>query len=675
MQCVCGVMTKPWTSDASNVLQSVLLTEYGNLYAGNWLGTPGRVYKTTITFTTNSYALQTIDNLTSQILATSAGTFDFTQPTYLRLACGDTYDYLNAYLLLKSLTLSSPTGLAPMPPITVISTNRAPQITEIGQPTIPTDPNHFKVFTNGIFQSGIALDPNKTTVILTHGWNGSPSNWAVYTAQIIRQRIGANTVNIVAWDWHTEATNTLPVSTQLTLGEGYQLGTDLSVALGAGYSQKIHFIGHSLGTLVNAAAANYLHSHGFSPANTQMTLCDEAEIAWGTTSQEEALATLFMLLNNSSTSQPFWGKPLPSQFNWADNYISACGVLHPEAANVILTWEFPTSFPNFDTLKTEFFNFHDFAHYFYEDTIEPSIFNTGGQTNATYAGFICSVEGGGVANRPASNTYFYQDPNGNELTLVQTNYSFATNFLNQRLWSYIGTINSSGINWAINSAGNVVLQANGLVQGAIDYTGNLIINLFTIGGSSSPSPNGLVRPMGGPVPQGGSSANNNPAYAWIPLFIPSNTVSMTFDFMLQGDGANDSFQVALNGTNILSLETILIQTNVTLNSGMIDVSAYAGQTNEFFVGIVGGTSTNAQLTVQNLVFYSAPAPTLQAQSSGSNPVLTWPIPATGFNLQTTTNLADPNSWTTLTNVPAIVNSQSTVTNSNSGGAVFYRLKK
>lgn len=565
-------------------------------------------------------------------------------------------------------------GLPPVAPI-VVQTNRTPKIAEIGQPTIPNDPNHFKVFTNGAFQSGIALNPNKMTVVLTHGWNGSPSDWAEYTAQIIQQRIGVNAVNIVAWDWHPEASVRLSVATQFTLGEGYKLGTDLGVALGANYSQRIHFIGHSLGTLVNAAAADYLHGHGFSWTNTQMTLCDEAEIAWGTTSQNEALATLFALLDNSSTSQPFWNRPLPRQFNWADNYISACGLLHPEAANAILTWEFPTSFPNFEMLKTEFFIFHDFAHYFYEDTIEPSIFNTGGQTNATYMGFICSFEGGGIASRPATNTYFYQDPNGYELTLVQTNFGFATNFLNQRLWSYIGTIKSSGISWALNTVGNAVVQANGQVQGAIDYTGNLIINLFTGSGSSSPTPNGLVRPMGGPVPNGGSSANNLPAYAWIPLFIPSNTLSMSFDFMLQGDGASDSFQAALNGTNVLSLETMLIQTNVTLNSGMIEVSAYAGKTNEFFVGIVGGTSTNAQLTVQNLVFYGAPAPSLQAQSSGNNPVLTWPISATGFNLQTTTNLADPNSWMTLTNVPAIVNSQNTVTNPSSSNFQFYRLKK
>jgi hypothetical protein len=40
---------------------------------------------------------------------------------------------------------------SPPPPPTVVQTNRAPMINEIGQPTIPTDPTHFKVFTNGTF--------------------------------------------------------------------------------------------------------------------------------------------------------------------------------------------------------------------------------------------------------------------------------------------------------------------------------------------------------------------------------------------------------------------------------------------------------------------------------------------------------------------------------------------
>jgi len=56
-------------------------------------------------------------------------------------------------------------------------------------------------------------------------------------------------------------------------------------------------------------------------------------------------------------------------------------------------------------------------------------------------------------------------------------------------------------------------------------------------------------------------------------------------------------------------------------------------------------------------------------------MLSWPMSSQNFSLQTTTNLADPNSWVTLTNVPAIVNLQNAVTNPVSGGAQFYRLKQ
>ncbi|MDE3067353.1 MAG: hypothetical protein KGJ60_07350 [Verrucomicrobiota bacterium] len=42
-------------------------------------------------------------------------------------------------------------------------------------------------------------------------------------------------------------------------------------------------------------------------------------------------------------------------------------------------------------------------------------------------------------------------------------------------------------------------------------------------------------------------------------------------------------------------------------------------------------------------------------------------------MQTTTNLANPDPWLTLTNAPAIVNLQNTVTNPTTGNQGFYRL--
>jgi hypothetical protein len=66
-----------------------------------------------------------------------------------------------------------------------------------------------------------------------------------------------------------------------TPGEGRLLAQTLTNVLGPSYEQGIHFIGFSLGTLVNAAAANYLHNTtagAFDWRRTQMTLLDNAEL-------------------------------------------------------------------------------------------------------------------------------------------------------------------------------------------------------------------------------------------------------------------------------------------------------------------------------------------------------------------------------------------------------------
>ena len=70
-----------------------------------------------------------------------------------------------------------------------------------------------------------------------------------------------------------------------------------------------------------------------------------------------------------------------------------------------------------------------------------------------------------------------------------------------------------------------------------------------------------------------------------------------------------------------------------------------------------------------------PGISLETRLAGNNLILSWPSSSQNFALQATTNLTDPNSWVTLTNVPAIVNSQNTVTNPISDQMRFYRLKQ
>ena len=106
---------------------------------------------------------------------------------------------------------------------------------------------------------------------------------------------------------------------------------------------------------------------------------------------------------------------------------------------------------------------------------------------------------------------------------------------------------------------------------------------------------------------------------------------------------------------------------------MINVSQYAGQQVELFLGIVGGTSTNASLTICDFNLYVTLPPALQVQLAGTNSIVSWPLSANGYTLETTTNLANPNFWTALTNVPAAINFQNTITNRVVGSQGFYRL--
>ena len=67
--------------------------------------------------------------------------------------------------------------------------------------------------------------------------------------------------------------------------------------------------------------------------------------------------------------------------------------------------------------------------------------------------------------------------------------------------------------------------------------------------------------------------------------------------------------------------------------------------------------------------------TLNSLASGNELVLSWPTNQVGFTLQSALDLNSTTNWIDFTNSPAVVGAQFTVTNTISGGAQFYRLKK
>jgi ELWxxDGT repeat protein len=73
--------------------------------------------------------------------------------------------------------------------------------------------------------------------------------------------------------------------------------------------------------------------------------------------------------------------------------------------------------------------------------------------------------------------------------------------------------------------------------------------------------------------------------------------------------------------------------------------------------------------------FATEQPVLDIARVGNNVVLSWPADATGYTLETTTNLSLPLSWVGFSGTQTIVGNRYTVTDKVAGGSRFYRLKK
>jgi hypothetical protein len=184
-------------------------------------------------------------------------------------------------------------------------------------------------------------------------------------------------------------------------------------------------------------------------------------------------------------------------------------------------------------------------------------------------------------------------------------------------------------------------------------------------------------PSGGLAPQGLRPADvtptNSPAYVWLPVAVPSNAVTMVFDFQVCGDGAGDRVVAGLGATNLFNLATEFVPTNTWLNSGLLPVQAWAGQETELFLGLAGGTSTNACLSVQNIRFQTTPQPELESRQLAGRTVLTWAEAVPGLQLEFSTNLT-AGVWAAQTNTTAYTG-QRVFTNETAATRGFWRLRR
>ena len=176
----------------------------------------------------------------------------------------------------------------------------------------------------------------------------------------------------------------------------------------------------------------------------------------------------------------------------------------------------------------------------------------------------------------------------------------------------------------------------------------------------------------GPQPQD-AGGDGSPPMAWLPIQFPPNATALAFDFTVEGNPMDDALVCGVGTNNLFSLGAKYIPTNAISASRLIDVSEWAGTTNELFFGFLGGTSTDATLIIENIRFFSLAEPRLEISESSGVTLLEWPLNAGGFALESTSTLASP-AWAIVTNAPIISTDRYVLTNSLSGESQFFRLR-
>ena len=264
---------------------------------------------------------------------------------------------------------------------------------------------------------------NGNTYIITHGWQwigGSTDLQSWVPAMAANIASGDLNANVLVWDWAATASSFC--AGQQVGAEGQLLAQQLDQTLTSTSAMQndLHFIGHSLGTLVDKQAIDSLDeptsSGGYGlnlGARTEVTILDAPEVQ----------GTQLVPAVPASMLSPV---PQPGNYSGIDNFISAFGNLQAGAENIIL-----------QHLPLEgLADFHDYAYDFYDGTTNLGSSNVGFGTT------------------PVTGTY-YQQQNRPSLVVTAITESQAEaavpTAVQRTAWLGI-----TGITGTLSVAGNVV---------------------------------------------------------------------------------------------------------------------------------------------------------------------------------------------------------------------------
>lgn len=557
---------------------------------------------------------------------------------------------------------------------------------------------------------------SRDTVVLTHGMKASPAAWPRAMGQLILQNVSGTAPNVLVWDWNRVADRWVPIPIVEAACQGPVLGRELQRYLGVTYGRRIHFIGHSLGTIVNSRACDYLHGGGpsrFPQATVRwnagltmphMTLLDHAEIAnpFGTnviggselasrialastlTPDAQSAAVLTALESLRVTTRD-WKSALPKHAAWTDNYISLVGWTHEEAVNACLF-----------VPPEQLVQAHSYAWQWYRDSITLGTASPLGWHRAHESGALLPP---GDPYLPGRLWLQSVGPNRNPMSLVRNplplpgdcniyiagaiTFSLGYNrgaALYQNAQATVQYVQDIGAA-AIRTTGQVLSEVRDRIGQGLDAGmdklagwGQSLIPDFNITDSLHFTTTGLIlRAPNRNLRDGDDEAPS----AWVTLQIPANAGLMAFDFTVIGDPAEDAVACAVGGTNLFNLPASFVEDGETQSTDYMDISAYAGQTVEVFFGLTGGTSSNCELQIEGLRFVTIPLPPLVLEDHGATVSLHWPTAASGWYLEASDSLAT-GSWQEVLPNPGALTAENGITRleeAKSPGRQFYRLRR
>jgi len=584
-----------------------------------------------------------------------------------------------------AITISGP----PKPPVPTASPTTDTPAPGLTDPPVGSSSSHLV----SIVGDQLNVDPGKVTIVLTHGWRSSSDDWPkkIIGNSLIDQGFGV-TANIVAWDWRDNAGYVVPLSSaQRTPAEGDSLGSALLDLLGSSYKKGIHFVGHSLGAMVNCRAADFLHNNGFDWHNTHITMFDEAELVEAFKELHVLVDVLYAGSCSGAALSP-WFKVIPEQAAWIDNYISEVGLLHSEAVNVFL-WRRPAV-----PLISDFIGdtgLHGYGYTWYSKSITSS--------QVSQVGHRWSFERNSMEGRPR-NSYFMQSLRLEESPLVTSQINFDTaNILScHRIVAYTSLASYQ----ALNELNSTITYASLYLSGVIQYAGNCVVDMVEIfkppigqavfSGIANSTPAYYVpetspqnqsvwdlqftlRKESAPQiwqPQTEPKLAGKSVYAWVPVKVPEGARTMGFQYRVANADATDYFTVGVSNQSVLTFQTKYTQPGTWTAASGIDVSEYAGQTVKLFFSLNSMTGyPPGQLDIRGIVFFLPVTPKLDMSLSSGRTVFTWPATASDWNLEVSPRLGINAEWSVLTNRMRLSDYEIGVTNDASKPSEFFRLRK